>query len=275
MFSPYYKWTRRKGKADPEQHCALNVALYGSPRRWAMTERNATQISRTQENFVIGPSALHWDGDALVIDIHEICAPLPQRLRGRVRVHPHRLFDATFNLDEYGRHRWRPIAPHARVEVRMENPNLSWSGAGYFDHNTGDEPLEAGFVDWDWSRAHHRQDTIIRYEARTRGAQATRQSGSELALRLGADGAVDHIERANAFNMPSTSIWRAPRRTRSEAAPTIIRTFEDTPFYARSLIESTYRGEQLQGFHESLDLDRFSRNVVQAMLPFRMPRKSR
>jgi carotenoid 1,2-hydratase len=28
VFSPYYAWARRKGQADPENHCALNVAIY-------------------------------------------------------------------------------------------------------------------------------------------------------------------------------------------------------------------------------------------------------
>jgi carotenoid 1,2-hydratase len=269
VFSPYYKWARRKGEADPEQHCALNVALYGAPRRWAMTERNSAQISRNAEMFAIGPSSLRWNGDSLVVDINEICAPLPRRLRGRVTMRPSRLFNETFMLDENERHRWRPIAPCARVEVEMDAPSLSWSGDGYFDHNNGDEPLEAGFTDWDWSRTHQGGDTIIRYEARTR-SRTTR----ELALRFGSDGAVEAIDTANAYTLPPTTIWRAPRRTRSETDPRVIHTLEDTPFYARSLIETTYNGERLRGFHESLDLDRFSMSVIQGMLPFRMPRKS-
>ncbi len=186
-----------------------------------------------------------------------------------VTVRPNRLFNETFMLDENERHRWRPIAPCARVEVEMDAPSLSWSGDGYFDHNNGDEPLEAGFTDWDWSRAHQGGDTIIRYEARTR-SRTTR----ELALRFGDDGAVEEIDTANAYTLPPTTIWRAPRRTRSETDPRVIHTLEDTPFYARSLIETTYNGERLRGFHESLDLDRFSMPVIQGMLPFRMPRKA-
>jgi carotenoid 1,2-hydratase len=33
-------------------------------------------------------------------------------------------------------------------------------------------------------------------------------------------------------------------------------------------------GELREGVHESLDLDRFRSPVVQAMLPFRMPRRT-
>ena len=36
VFSPYYAWARRRGPADPQNHCALNVALYGpGGNRWA------------------------------------------------------------------------------------------------------------------------------------------------------------------------------------------------------------------------------------------------
>jgi carotenoid 1,2-hydratase len=39
VFSPYYAWARRRGPTDPEHFCALNVALYGVDKGWAMTER--------------------------------------------------------------------------------------------------------------------------------------------------------------------------------------------------------------------------------------------
>ena len=31
VFSPYYAWARRRGQADAENHCALNLALYRRP----------------------------------------------------------------------------------------------------------------------------------------------------------------------------------------------------------------------------------------------------
>lgn len=237
-----------------------------------MTERGASTVSRTADAFAIGPSALRWRGDRLVVDICEMGAPLPRRVRGRVTLRPYALFDRVFALDGASRHHWRPVAPCARVEVEMEHPRLSWSGEGYFDHNFGDEPLEAGFVEWDWSRAHSGRDTIVRYEAVTRGA-----GRRELGLRLAGDGAIEDIGPAPHVDLPATPVWRVPRRTRSQdpAGARVVKTLEDTPFYARSLIETTHDGQRLTGFHESLDLDRFSRGIVQAMLPFRMPRKAR
>ena len=51
-----------------------------------------------------------------------------------------------------------------------------------------------------------------------------------------------------------------------------LRTLEDTPFYARSLLTD---GTQAPGLviHETLSLDRFGSNWVQSLLPFRMPRR--
>jgi carotenoid 1,2-hydratase len=66
--------------------------------------------------------------------------------------------------------------------------------------------------------------------------------------------------------------WRIGRSVRSEEAAHLVRTLEDTPFYARSLVAAKLLGEHVMLMHESLSLDRFSMPVVQAMLPFRMPR---
>jgi carotenoid 1,2-hydratase len=49
---------------------------------------------------------------------------------------------------------------------------------------------------------------------------------------------------------------------------------EDTPFYQRALLKFSYAGEKLLAFHETLSVPRLLSPVVQAMLPFRMPRKA-
>ena len=66
--------------------------------------------------------------------------------------------------------------------------------------------------------------------------------------------------------------WRIGRSVRSEDAAGVVKTLEDAPFYARSVISAKLLGEPVTLMHESLSLDRFSMPVVQAMLPFRMPR---
>ena len=63
VFSPYYALARRNGPADPLNHCAINVAVYGKgSNRWAMTERPRGAVSRTANLFTVGPS--HLSGTA-------------------------------------------------------------------------------------------------------------------------------------------------------------------------------------------------------------------
>ena len=264
VFSPYYAWARRRGPADPARHCALNVALYGRHKRWAMTERGAA--GRGAGTLAIGPSAMRWDGSALTIEIDEVTMPVPSRLRGVVRVYPEAINPAGFVLDAAGRHRWRPIAPCARVEVEFRQPALRWSGTGYFDTNEGDEPLEAAFIDWNWSRAPLREGAAVLYDVRRRDG-----SDLSLALRFGRGGGMERFAAPPVTALARTK-WRVARATRADAAR-VLRTLEDAPFYARSVLSASLLGEQTEAVHESLSLDRFRLPVVQAMLPFRMPRR--
>lgn len=273
VFSPYYARARRRGLADPESHVAINVALYGrSARRWAMTERGKSALRRDPSSLCIGPSRMTWDGSGLTIDVDEVCVPVPSRLQGRVRVRPEAIVDRTFAIDGAGHHLWRPIAPRSRVEVRFDMPSIRWSGEGYFDHNTGEEPLEAGFRSWTWARASTADGSLIVYDATTR---RTPERAPPLGLSIARDGRVESMPLPARAPLSSTPLWRIGRTSHcdNEHAPAILSTFEDTPFYARSLIETHLAGQRLTAFHESLDLDRFSRGIVQAMLPFRMPRR--
>lgn len=270
VFSPYYANARRRGDPDPLDHCGLNVALYGRGRhRWSLTERGRSALERSSDHLRIGPSALHWDGNALSVDIEEVTAPIPSRLRGRIRLHPAGLNNYQAPLDPGVCHRWSPIAPCARVEVEMSRPRLRWSGPGYFDSNCGDEPLEAAFTGWDWSRAPRRGGTSVLYHVNAR-----RGSGAGLAVHFGPDGSVTELAPPSPASLPPTPIWRVARGTRGDPGgeARVLKTLEDTPFYSRSLVASELQGDRVTAVHESLSLDRFRRRWVQMLLPFRMPR---
>jgi len=266
VFSPYYAWSDRR---DPLNHCAVNVALYG-PRgnRWAMTERGRSAVFRCRHELAIGKSALSWDGSGLTIRIDEVAVPLPSRIRGAIRVEPTGLNLESFSLDAAGRHLWRPIAPFARISANFDAPDLRWSGDGYFDMNAGCEPLETGFVDWTWSRAALSRGSAILYDARRR------QEGSvSLALRFDKSGEYERLQPPPIVQLPSTR-WRLARQTRSDDGEAeVSRSFEDTPFYARSRISAKLFGENVVAVHESLSLDRFANPMIRLMLPFRMPRR--
>ncbi|WP_428491288.1 carotenoid 1,2-hydratase [Rhodopila sp.] len=269
VFSPYYAWKRRawkrgRGEADPLQHCALNVALYGKTRRWAMTERRAAAIRRGSDFLGIGPSSMSWDGSGLTVLIDEVGAPSPRRIRGQVRLYPSAIETRVRTLDSAGRHRWQPIAPCARVEVALDRPGVAWSGPAYFDSNDGDRPLEADFVRWHWGRARVPGGTAVLYDVERRDGPMS------LAMRYDDAGGVTDFEPPAAVELPAT-MWRVPRKI-SAVAPAVVETLEDTPFYARSLVGAEIMGQRVTAMHESLSMERFATTWVQAMLPFRMPR---
>lgn len=247
---------------------ALNVALYGVRPGWAMTERGASTLKRSERSLTIGPSSLAWDGDALTVDVAELTFPIPSRFRGRIRVRPRSLARPALALDPAGRHIWSPIATRADVEVDFRLPALSWKGSGYVDSNWGDAPLEEGFASWQWSRAHLSDEEVVLYEG-------LRRDGSRFAhgLRFDRTGAERPIPLPPEVALPKT-FWRMPRTTRADdgAAVAIRRTWEDTPFYARTSLSTRLFGEPAEAVHESIDLDRLKNPLVKLMLPFRMPR---
>lgn len=267
VFSPWYALARRGGGGDPENHCCLNVALYGKPRRWAMTDRRRGALSRGPDFLQIGPSRLDWDGETLTIHINEVTAPIPSRLTGVVRLRPKALGDRAFTLDTHGRHRWHPIAARSRIEVELTSPALRWSGPAYFDTNSGAAPLEEDFREWDWCRAPMPDATAILYNAQRR--DGSRQS---LALKATDDGAVTDMPVPPLATMPRT-LWGIRRPTRSEDGQArVVRTLEDTPFYSRSEIRTHLLGQETTAVHESLELDRFVNPAMYAMLPWKVPR---
>jgi len=269
VFSPYYAAARRRGQAPAAEHCAVNLALYGTGgHRWAMTERGGRHVQRSADHLAIGPSRLQWHGDRLVIDVDEITAPWPSRLRGRIELQARSLTAIDLPLDDAGRHHWTPIAPSARVSVSLDKPGLQWAGTGYLDANAGSRPLADDFTRWHWCRAALGQGhTAITYDVQRRDG-----SQQALALAIDAAGGLQLLDPPPESRLP-TARWGVARPTRG-ADPRLLMTMEDGPFYNRSLIETTLLGQRVRAVHESLSLQRFAQRWVQAMLPFKMPRRA-
>ena len=273
MFSPYYAWAHAKNPAtEAENHCAINVALYGDAgRRWTMTERSKASLRRSASELVVGPSHLHWDGQSLLIELDEIGVPIPQRVRGRIRVWPKGLCSFVTPLDDGRRHRWGPIAPCARVEVEMDKPGARWSGHAYLDSNEGDEPIDRPFAEWDWSRATLRDgSTAVIYDVQPKPGFGPDRV---IARRFHADGRAEPFEAPPRQALPRTA-WRMARRMRTEAGEParVEQTLEDTPFYSRSVLSSGLFGERVTAVHETLNVPRVVSTPVRLMLPWRMPR---
>jgi carotenoid 1,2-hydratase len=273
VFSPYYALARKRGAgtADPLRHNAFNVALYSNQHKyWAMTERGRSSLVRSRDSLSIGASSLRWAGERLTVQIEETSVPWLRPLRGTIQIDPLSLAQAEFALDEQKRHIWKPIAPYARASVVFDRPGWRWQGNAYVDSNWGPGPLARDFVSWNWSRAHleHRRTAVL-YDVITRG-----NGRHGLALRFQPDGSCASFEAPPLVALPNTA-WRIARNTRCDAdlSPSVLQTFEDTPFYSRSVLATRLLGESAHSIHESLSLDRFTNPWVQAMLPFRMPRR--
>ena len=270
VFSPYYAWGRRQPGVDPDNYCSLNVALYSRhAKRWSMTERGRRLCQRDATRFQLGPSQLHWDGQALQVHIDEVCAPIAQRIRGHIRLEPQLLFGFSTALDPAAKHRWGPLAPAARIEVELDKPAQRWSGQAYMDSNEGDEPIERAFHRWDWSRSRMADgSTAVLYDM-----QYPDRSEGLLSLRFGTDGSVQPFAAPPRRTLAPTR-WRVARGMRSDSEVRIHEQLEDTPFYQRALLKSALLGETVTSFHESLSIPRLVSPVVRAMLPWRMPRRS-
>ena len=271
VFSPYYAKAIKKGlNPSPENYCALNVALYTpGGKLWTMTERPSQSMSRSLNEFVIGPSRVHWDGQALHIDIDEWTVPLPRRVRGRVSVYPEQLFDFSTPLDHENKHFWGPIAPSAKVKVDLSHPHQSWHGHAYVDSNEGREPIANSFTEWDWSRSPMSDgSTSVLYDC-----QFKKGEDRLLALRFLNNGSIESFEAPRRKEIKKT-FWGLERRLRSDKDVRVIQQLEDTPFYQRSLIKHQVLGEDCECFHETLNANRFSSSWVQKLLPWRMPRIS-
>lgn len=266
VFSPYYFRSRRRPPARAEEHVSLNVILYGrGSNRWCMTERGAAALCQRPDRLEIGPSQVHLTDSELAIDVRERATPLGQSVEGRIRLSFEQISDQCFELDGQGSHWWWPIAPQAKIQVAMTQPDLHWEGSGYLDANSGEHPLESAFNSWNWCRGHSAgKGCEIHYDAQLRNGEEKR-----LSLRMDDQGRLRRTDTPGVRHLPKGPIWRVARPARIDAEiPWRIRTLEDTPFYTRSLVET----DASQYMHESLDLKRFCKPWVQWLLPFRMPR---
>ena len=269
VFSPYYALARQRGRGDPTNHVAMNVALTGRTRRWAMTERGRTRLDRDAGHIAIGASAMRWDGTALMITIDETTVPFPTRLRGRVVVRPRALANQRFDLDAAGRHRWQPIGPLSDVTAEFESPGLSWQGTGYFDTNDGDEPLEAAFQSWKWTRFDMGTHARIFYDV-------VERDGAARGLSLDVRGGLVTLRPPTPYGKLAATRWGMRREIPCDpsARPTLLDLMESAPFYARSAIRSRVDGIDADGIHETLSLSRLVALPVRLMVPFKMFRRA-
>ncbi|MBC6407565.1 MAG: carotenoid 1,2-hydratase [Rhodobacteraceae bacterium] len=269
VFSPWYRWSGRK---HPQNHVCINVATYGPGGRFTMTDRGHRALRQTASRLEVGPSAMRWCGDHLVIDINEISVlPIVSRVRGKIRVIPDAITTGELPLTPDDAHIWRPFAPSARIEVDIERPGWQWNGHGYFDANFGNRALEEDFSYWTWGRFPTQKGAACFYDA-------VRLNGSSLAAGVRFDAA----GRAHAMDLPPkrkmrrSRLWAVARDTRADDGfkPHQVLNMLDAPFYSRSAVKTQIDGEETVGVHEALDLTRFRSPLLKPMLAVRVPRRA-
>jgi len=275
VFSPYYHWS---GRHRPENHVAFNVALYGrETSAWAMTERGHANLSQGKSFIQIGPSRLSYLDDGIDIDFNEMALPWPghrlrpKRIRGRIRLRSQAFHDTSFVLDRPGAHAWWPVLPRARATVECDIlPGGGWQGTAYHDQNFGARPLETDFLGWDWARGEGPDDSaLVLYDAVMRNGDR-----STLSLSF-ADGVVSDLEVPSSKPLPRGG-WgvKGGISCDTDQQPVRLARYEDTPFYTRSKIRTSLKGQSVDLMHETLDCRRLANPVVRMMLPFRMPRRA-
>lgn len=234
-----------------------------------MTDRGRPALRQTRDALAVGPSAMEWRGDRLVITVDEISTfPLVSRVRGTITLWPQAITGVEARLTPDGRHLWRPFAPSARVEVALSQGHV-WQGHGYFDANFGTAALEADFDFWTWGRFAFADRTRCFYDA-------TRRDGSTLALAvaIAPDGRVT-VEEPPPLTRLARSRWGVRRETRADPGFVPHQTLGmlDAPFYTRAAVTTQVDGQAGHGTHEALDLRRFRLPGLKAMLATRVPRR--
>ena len=241
----------------------MNVALYGKPARWAMTERGRGALARDATTLAIGPSAMRWDGDAAHDRDRRDYGPLPKTLRGEVGRAPTRADQSRLRARCGGAHRWRPLAPLCDVEVRFEAPALAWRGTGYFDTERRRRAARSRLRSWTWTRFDAGECARIFYDV-------VQADGVKRGLALEvADGKITPTAEAVYQDVARTG-WGIARAVPCElgGTPTLVRTLENAPFYARSAIRARIDGVERDGVHETLSLSRLVNPAVRFMVPF-------
>ena len=267
-FSPRYAAARQRGPAPSAlAFSSMNVALYArGASAWTLAERPVVESARSATDLSIGASSMRWTGDRLVVAIDERTTPLGRPLRGTIVLHPEAHTNLEFSIDENDAHRWWPIAPISRVDVDFQSPRLRFSGHGYHDANAGETPLESAFEEWSWSRARRGDTAVLTYDvACASGAQRS------LTLEVAPDGSVEELGGLEPSPLAPT-IWRLPRATRADSGHhgRIIRSLEDGPFYARTLVGTQIGGHPVVAMHETLAAHRLRSPLVRLLARCRM-----
>ncbi len=271
VFSPFYARERRMAPysgADPREHCAVNVSIYGPHRRWVYSEEPYAACTTT--TFTTKSARVERGHHEVQVEFEDLSAPLGLPCKGSVAL------AATSPPASLGRvdlgdgvHHWWPVHMNARAQVRLESPRACFDGVAYHDCNAGSCPLEQSFSGWSWERRASSRGAEVLYDT-----QLIDGSEHQRGWLFSHDGQVEKLIRHTRRRF-TRSRWGLERATFAERSADVrlVKTYEDTPFYTRSLLTvDNANGERSHAVHERLDLRRFRKQWVQFLAQFRMRR---
>lgn len=266
VFSPSYHNARRDDRtADPFAASTINVAIYGpGVHTWVISRWPKATVRQAPDHLQLGGTTLAWRGDALEVRFDDRTTPWGTRTKGLLRIHPAARRTEVVTLEEAGRHLWYPMSPVARFEAEVEAPALRFSGTAYQDANSGDEGLEPALHSWTWVRQARPDGVAVLYDV-----DRVRTGGLKLSRLFHPNGGTEELETAGANQALPKGWWGVERSTRGEAPVNVLEDYEDSPFYTRSVIETTLGGYRGPALHEWADIDRFARPGVQLLLPYK------
>ncbi len=280
VFSPHYARSRRKTSvARPEDHVAVNLALYerGKAHTWVFSEYGARALSLGGDEVRIGESSFaKKDGGAGEIRIVDQTVATRRAVRGSISFSPEEgpLTGDYVNLAP--RHEWRAHVPRARVRVSFDS--FQFEGTGYHDENRGTEPLDRAFASWSWGRFHQEDATRVFFDMEKKSPRLER---SLLSIETGHPPLIERLPRRRMRGRLSS--WLAPlpedyesgARADGSRRHVAIRTLlEPAPFYARFLGSSAAEasGVETIGMVEHISFDRTTHPIVERMIGLRLAR---
>ena len=293
VFSPHYYRARQKSSSTlplAERYCAMNLGLHaltprgmsrlGCKMLWSLNEFSHPDseswqdgVEREPHRLLLGQSSLSYTEAGLSAKLSERTKPffqrMPKRIEGELSLHFQSPSEHVISLDSSGEHHWMGVAPHARIDVSLDEPDLSFSGHAYHDSNWGIAPLESAFHSWTWSRATLDEGTLVMYDV----TESTDSTPQERAALFRANGEVVELDQFDRAKLKS-GLWGIERSTRTDAyqSASIKHRLVDSPFYTRDVIKTTLMGQNVLAVHESLDLVRFQKSWVRFLIPFRIRR---
>lgn len=265
LFSPRYSVAARRG-GRPQEHCAVNFALYvrGERRAWVLSEYPKAHATPDGRALAIGRSVLRLTPEGrIVMEVDERTAPWGRPFRARLELTPRSPVLPEVELVPGLPHHWQALAPHAHAHLVVPGAGVDVYARGYHDTNHGAEPLGLRLPGWTWARTHLAGRTVVDYRLPP-GVPSLVALASEEGFQLerrespAAPGALTGW----GLRVPARLVAPFPAGDVDLGAP---RLLESSPFYAR--LEAHGAGAETMG--EVADFRRFHSPLIRWMAHFR------